>query len=144
MATKRINLELQRLKNKNLTHIVYQPYENNIFNCWGMIEGPENTPYQGGIFYVLIKLPLDYPFKNPKIYFMTKIFHPAVSESGKICCNTVFDEWSPKNTIEYLLQLIWEHLKNPVCCCGVGANLFKNDKNRFIQTAQQWTQYYAN
>ena len=30
-------------------------------------------------------------------YFLTKIFHPNVSEKGEICVNTLKKDWDPAN-----------------------------------------------
>ncbi len=45
----------------------------------GMLYGPLDTCYQGGIFYVDILFPPDYPFKPPKMKFANKIWHPNIS-----------------------------------------------------------------
>ena len=51
-------------------------HPDNIRVWNGTIIGPEGTPYAGGVFLLDIKLPLDYPFKPPKIKFVTKVYHP--------------------------------------------------------------------
>ena len=52
----------------------------------GTINGPEGTPYEGGVFDVDILIPKEYPFEPPKMKFMTKIWHPNVSsQTGAIC-----------------------------------------------------------
>jgi ubiquitin-conjugating enzyme E2 S len=40
-------------------------------------------------------------------YFMTKIFHPNVSEKGEICVNTLKKDWDPKNwSIYNILEVV--------------------------------------
>ena len=39
----------------------------------GIINGPSDTAYDGGIFRVDINIPSDYPFSPPKMKFITKV-----------------------------------------------------------------------
>lgn len=49
------------------------------------LEGPEDTPYFGGIFHVSLTLPSQYPFRPPDARFLTRIYHPNIDASGRIC-----------------------------------------------------------
>ena len=60
------------------------------------ITGPKETPYEGGLFRVKITVGSDFPYTAPKGNFMTKIFHPNVSERGEICVNTLKKDWNSK------------------------------------------------
>jgi ubiquitin-conjugating enzyme E2 A len=55
--------------------------EDNLFVWNATIFGPENTPWEGGIFSLKLTFPEDYPSKPPKVKFTTEIFHP----NGKLC-----------------------------------------------------------
>jgi ubiquitin-conjugating enzyme (huntingtin interacting protein 2) len=41
--------------------------------------GPPDTPYEGGTYVVDIKIPQEYPFRPPQMFFKTKLWHPNVS-----------------------------------------------------------------
>ena len=61
------------------------------------VEGPKETPFEGGIFRVKFHFGSEFPLAAPKGYFLTKIFHPNVSEKGEICVNTLKRDWDTKS-----------------------------------------------
>ncbi len=63
------------------------------------IMGPGDSPYSGGVFFVMIQFPPDYPFKPPKVQFQTKVYHPNVNSQGSICLDILKEQWSPALTI---------------------------------------------
>jgi peroxin-4 len=44
--------------------------------CW--LQGPTETPFEGGTFELSINVPEQYPLVPPTVRFRTKIFHPNV------------------------------------------------------------------
>ena len=60
---------------------------------------PNDSPYEGGIFFLPIDFPTDCPFKPPKIAFTTRIYHPNINSNDSICLDILRSQWSPALTI---------------------------------------------
>lgn len=108
--------------------------------------GPEGTPYQGGLFYLDIIFPAEYPFKAPKLLFRTKIYHCNVSSQGAICLDILKENWSPALTVAKVLLSISSLLNeaNPADPLVPSvATEYKNDRRRHDKTAAEWTARYA-
>jgi ubiquitin-conjugating enzyme E2 S len=71
-----------------------------------IIEGPAGTPFEGVFFKVKLKLDHDFPNAPPKGFFLTKIFHPNISNKGEICVNTLKKDWKPDLGIKHILLTI--------------------------------------
>lgn len=60
--------------------------DGNMNHLRATVQGPEGTPYEGGVFEVDIQIPAQYPFEPPKMKYITKIWHPNISsQTGAIC-----------------------------------------------------------
>ena len=70
-----------------------------VFYWQATIMGPPDSPYQGGVFFLTIHFPTDYPFKPPKVAFSTRIYHPNINSNGSICLDILRSQWSPALTI---------------------------------------------
>lgn len=61
-----------------------RPIEKDLFTWCANIKGPEGTPYEGGVFHLVINIPESYPHNPPSITLKTCIPHPNVF--GTILC----------------------------------------------------------
>ncbi len=50
-----------------------------------MLQGPKDTPFEGGVFEVTLQVPEQYPLIAPNVRFKTKTFHPNVHFKVQVC-----------------------------------------------------------
>ena len=146
MALKRIQKELEELKRDPPPRCSAGPVGSDLFHWEGTIEGPPDTPYEGGVFDVKIRFPRDYPFKPPNIRFSTKIYHPNITNNGIICLDTLKSQWSCALTIVKVLQSLQLLLSEPNPEDPLVPDIarqFKRDRKKFNQMAKNWTQKFA-
>ena len=145
---------MNRLKNEEKTlmedppeNIRAGPVDGNYYHWSATIIGPGDSPYEGAIFYLDIKIPDGYPFKPPKIKFKTPIFHPNINGFGDICLDTITTNWSPTMTIGKVLLSICSLLTDPNPddpLSKAAADLYLKDINEFNRKAREYTLLYAN
>lgn len=108
--------------------------------------GPEDSPYEGGVYFLNINFPLDYPFKPPKVTFATRIYHPNINASGGICLDILKDQWSPALTISKVLLSICSLLTDPnpddPLVTDI-AHIYKTDRAQYDAKAREWTAKHA-
>eukprot|EP01083_Nonionella_stella_P017933 50195_1 len=110
-----------------------------------LLYGPDDTPYEGGVFDVKFTLPPEYPHKPPIVFFQTKVWHPNVShDTGEVCDFT--DRWQSDSTLvdicTMILAFLIKHDKARVIDLEVGSARTMNPK-KCAKTARKWTQRYA-
>lgn len=99
------------------------PQEDNVTKIHTLVVGPSDTPYEGGLFYFVLKCPSTYPTIPPRVRIMTTDagrveFNPNLYANGKVCLSilgTWFGpQWNPAQTIESVLVSIQSLLnENP-------------------------------
>ena len=146
-ALNRIKKELNDFNKENHSNIWANPInESDLFNWEASILGPEDSPYEGGIFHLKIHFPTDYPFKPPHCVFITKIYHLNINYNGAISLDILMDQFSANLTIEKTLLSISSLLTDPNPDDIINyeaAKLYKKNKYEYYKKAREWAIEYA-
>jgi len=119
---------------------------DDFFRWQATINGDEASPYKGGVFFLAVEFPKNYPFSPPKIKFETKIYHCNVNDKGEICLEELKDKWSPGLTVARILDIVSVLMKTPNTENPVNADIatqLKTNKKLHDDTAAEWTRKYA-
>mmetsp|Transcript_10996 Transcript_10996/g.27680 ORF Transcript_10996/g.27680 Transcript_10996/m.27680 type:complete len:148 (+) Transcript_10996:83-526(+) len=146
MALKRINKELSDLGKDPPANCSAGPVNDDLFHWQATLMGPAESPYAGGVFFLDIHFPADYPFKPPKVHFTTRIYHPNINTNGGICLDILKDQWSPALTTSKVLLSICSLLTDPNPDDPLVpeiASLYKSDREKFNEKAREFTRKYA-
>lgn len=94
-ADKRMLLELRNIRKAKVPFISATPIGDNLGEILASIEGPPNTPYEGGIFWILVLASKKMPPKAPILRFLTKIYHPNIDHRTGVLCADYQQKWNP-------------------------------------------------
>ena len=146
MALKRINRELRDLEKDPPAQCSAGPVNDDLFHWTATIMGPSDSPYEGGVFFLDIHFPADYPFKPPKVQFTTKVYHPNINANGGICLDILKSAWSPALTISKVLLSICSLLTDPNPADPLVPDIarqYTENKAEYIKTAKEWCAKFA-
>ena len=143
---KRLQSELKEIVNNPPANCSAGPVGDDMYKWQATVMGPEGTPYHGGIFTLRIDFPTDYPFKPPKVVFLTKIYHCNINSSGGICLDILKDQWSPALTISKILlricSLMYDHNPDDPLMPEI-ADMYKNNIEKHNLNEEAYTLRFA-
>lgn len=146
MALRRITRELADLTADPPANCSAGPEGDDMYRWEGVIFGPSDSPYAGGVFKLKILFPVDYPFKCPTVTFTTKIYHPNINAAGIICLDILKNQWSPALTVSKVLLSICSLLTDPNPKDPLVpeiAHIYTTNLDEYNATAREWTIRYA-
>ncbi|KAI1099227.1 prion-inhibition and propagation-domain-containing protein [Jackrogersella minutella] len=164
---RRMFLELRNIRRADVPFISAAPIGDKLDKLLASIEGPPGTPYAGGIFWITVKV---VESKPPMLSFHTRIYHPNIDPSGKVCADYA-TWWQEANLLNglgnetNLRSLPWfsEHINNHyslgallIALCGLLASpnnddplvpeiaeKYITDHNAYYEAAKLYTERFA-
>lgn len=141
-----VAIQMRELQKQTQPWITFFPINFQSNHLLAGIEGPPDSPYEGGVFWIDIRLPHKMPVKPPILQFLTRIYHPNIDSRGKICLDILEDTWRHVITIITLLISICSLLNDP----GLNdplvpeiAEIYCRDYGLYCENAKAYTARYA-
>lgn len=119
--------------------IYYIHDEENILCGYAMIIGPQDTPYENGIYLFNFNFPENYPFSPPTLKYLTNDghtrFNPNLYRSGKVCISILNtwkgEQWTSCQTIRSILLTLVTVLNETPLINEPGISKAHNDVKRY-------------
>lgn len=125
-AAAQLQKAFKKVKEDPVEGVFIELINDNLFKWRAWIEGPKETPYEGGIFQTELTFPDDYPMMPPTMYFTSKFWHPNVYTDGKVCISILHppgddpmsgehssERWRPTQTVQSILLSVISMLSDP-------------------------------
>ncbi|ESQ39489.1 hypothetical protein EUTSA_v10001269mg [Eutrema salsugineum] len=111
----------------------------NVYVWAATITGSPGTPYEGGVFFLRIIFPPDFPWKPLKVHFRTPIFHPNVSHRGNIFHPMLMpDTWCIATSVAQMLMMAeGDVVREEV------AVMYREDRTSYEELTRSFTKIHA-
>lgn len=123
---KELQMILTDLKSNDHTTALYSvsPSKDSFLKWDLVLFGPEDSPYEGGIFNGCIKFPINYPNDPPQV-ILYNFYHPNVYKNGKVCISilhkgedeygyeSIAERWSPILKVPSIMISIISMITDP-------------------------------
>ncbi|MFX0049799.1 MAG: ubiquitin-conjugating enzyme family protein [Candidatus Hermodarchaeota archaeon] len=136
----RLAIEAQELAREQPT---FRTVDNDLTHWRGEILG--SGLYEGGVFFVELKIPRKYPFEPPIICFKTPIWHVNIFKE-KVCVGILGKEWSPAYSLVQVVETIRFLLTSPNPddpLNNAAARQWKKDRSGFKIQVEEYIRKYA-
>ena len=120
--------------------------KKDIFHWILSLLGPSDTPYAGGMFFLTVDFPDNYPTGKPEVKFTNKIYHLNVSDTNGHICISTLNNWKPKTPMVDVISAIFAlfYDQNPDSpYSGQMAREYQTNRTEFDRKAREWTKKYA-
>mmetsp|Transcript_12844 Transcript_12844/g.22156 ORF Transcript_12844/g.22156 Transcript_12844/m.22156 type:complete len:153 (-) Transcript_12844:1050-1508(-) len=141
-STLRLLTDLKQVKQEPPEGVSASPLSDENLYVWGAtIIGPDETPWEGGIYSLRMTFPEQYPDKAPKVRFTSEMFHPNVYSDGTLCLDIIQDQWVPTYTVSTILTSIQSLLCDPNPASPANpeaARMYQNDRAAYNKRVRRF------
>jgi len=153
-ALRRLMKEYKEVSQNAPHGIIAGPVDDDNFFEWeAVIAGPDDTPYEGGLYTATLSFPKAYPNAPPKMKFSCDMFHPNIYQDGAVCISILHtaeddpggyelpsERWSPVQSVEKVLLSVVSMLAEPNDESGANidaSKMWRDDRDKFNRIAEQ-------
>ncbi|KAJ1654711.1 Ubiquitin-conjugating enzyme E2 2 [Dispira simplex] len=137
---RRLMRDFKRLQQDPPVGVSGSPQPDNIMIWEAVIFGPEDTPFQDGIFRLKLTFDETYPNKPPNVRFVTRMFHPNVYANGELCLDILQNRWSPTYDVASILTSIQSLLHDPnpnSPANSEAAQLYRENRREYLRRVEE-------
>ncbi|XP_005065144.1 ubiquitin/ISG15-conjugating enzyme E2 L6 [Mesocricetus auratus] len=142
-ASKRVAKELEDLLNQLPPYLRDLSSDDDNVLVWHLLLLPDQPPYHLKAFHLRIDFPREYPLRPPTLKFITKIYHPNISEDGLVCLPLISTEnWKPYTKTCQVLEALNVLVGRPALEEPVRlelADLLSQNPEMFRRKAEEFT-----
>lgn len=111
--SKRMLAEYGVYQKSKLDYIKVRPNNDTFTKFNVLLKVLASSLFENGYFELKYEVCIEYPFKPPKIIFLTPLYHPNISNDGKIYLDILKDMWSPALSLMPVLVSLHSILQYP-------------------------------
>ena len=91
------------------------PKSSDNLQYWeGIVEGPDDTPWESALLRLSFKFEDNYPITPPKVKWISKVYHPNFYINGNICLDILRpDSWKVSYDVVLIIKSIQSLLDAP-------------------------------
>mmetsp|Transcript_32843 Transcript_32843/g.53289 ORF Transcript_32843/g.53289 Transcript_32843/m.53289 type:complete len:156 (+) Transcript_32843:126-593(+) len=131
----RLLLDLRQINQEPPEGCSASPISDENLLVWGAtIFGPDESPWEGGVYSLRLTFGESYPDRPPKVRFTSEMFHPNVYNDGTLCLDIIQDAWVPTYTVSTILTSIQSLLTDPNPASPANpeaAHLYSSDRGAY-------------